>query len=209
LLLFLLASALTIVFVACAGGEAAPSAEQRATVAKPTIRTTVYFLTKDASAPLGVRRAIDRTSPYAREALDELLGGPTTTERKRGITTAIPTQAHLVSLRLVTRRAGTDAFINLTEVPPAAGVSPGKQPSVLMRVRALTQIARTLIGLSDIARVWVRVDSRPWDLPRINGRLGDAPTDYQRLRGWWRICAGQRTRNERAAGLSRCFSALP
>src|SRR5215216_6717025 len=57
----------------------------------------------------------------------------------------------------VTRPAGTEAFIDLKGIPPVAGVPPGKQPSVLMRVRALTQIARTLIGLSDIARVRVRV----------------------------------------------------
>lgn len=177
--------------------------------APQTFETTVYFLTEDAGPLLGVRRTLPARSPDAREALIALLAGPNSNERSRGLITAFPRPARLVSLRLLTRRAGTDAFINLTGVPPVAGVTPGRQPSVLMRVRALTQIARTLIGLSDIARVRVRVDSQPWDLPRIDGRLGGAPTDYQRLRGWWRICAGQRTPTERAAGLSRCFAALP
>lgn len=193
--------------IGCAGGEGASSAAPGGT--PETFKTTVYLLTEDAGAPLGVRRTLSARSPRAREALIALLAGPTSSERSRGLVTALPRRARLVSLRLVTTAAGTDAFVSLTGIPPVAGVPPGKQPSVLMRVRALTQIARTLIGLSDIARVWVRVDGHPWDLPRMDGQLGDAPTDYRRLRGWSRICAGQRTRAERAGDLSRCFAALP
>lgn len=210
-----LAVAAVLVLVAAMIGVTGCGATKRASSAAPpsrtpqTFETTVYFLTEDAGAPLGVRRTLPAHSPHAREALIALLAGPNSNERKRGLVTAFPRPTRLVTLRLITRPAGTDAFINLTGIPPVAGIPPGKQPSVLMRVRALTQLARTLIGLSDIARVWVRVDSRPWDLPRIDGRLGDRATDYQRLRGWWRICAGQRTRSERAAGLSRCFAALP
>jgi sporulation and spore germination protein len=194
--------------VGCGATKGASSAAPPSRTAR-TFETTVYFLTEDAGAPLGVRRTLPARSPHAREALTALLDGPNSNERNRGLVTAFPLRARLVSLRLVARPAGTDAFIDLTGIPPVAGVLPGKRPSVLMRVRALTQIARTLIGLSGIGRVWVRVDSRPWDLPRIDGRLGDGPTHYQRLRGWSRICAGQRTLNERAAGLGRCFAALP
>lgn len=174
-----------------------------------TFETTLYFLTRDASAPAGVRRTVPARSPYAREALRALVAGPRASDRKRGMITAIPQDARLASLRLVHRRTGTDAFVNLSGLPPVAEIPPGKRPSVLMQVRVLTQIARTLIGLSDIARVWVRVDGSPWDLPRMDGRLGDRATDYDRLRGWWRVCAGQRTASERAAGLGRCFAALP
>jgi hypothetical protein len=55
-----LASALAVVFVGC--GATAPSAEQGAAAPKRTLRTTVYFLTDDAAAPLGVRRTVDRES---------------------------------------------------------------------------------------------------------------------------------------------------
>jgi hypothetical protein len=209
------AAAVILVLVAAMVGAIGCGATKRASSNAPptrtpkTFETTLYFLTQDADAPLGARRTLPARSPRARGALMALLAGPNPNERDRGLVTAVPRSARLVTLRLVTRPAGTEAFIDLKGIPPVAGVPPGKQPSVLMRVRALTQIARTLIGLSDIARVRVRVDSRPWDLPRIDGQLGDRPTDYQRLRGWSRICAGQRTRHERAASLSRCFAALP
>jgi spore germination protein GerM len=55
-----------------------------------TTRTTVYFLTDDGAAPIGVRRTIKRKSAYAREALKALLAGPTPEEEEAGITTAIP-----------------------------------------------------------------------------------------------------------------------
>lgn len=168
--------------------------------------TTLYFLTPDGAAPIGVRRTLPRQSPQARQALEALLAGPTPAE---GVLTVIPADVRLRSLVLEPRRRGSDALVDLTGLPPAAGVPPGRRPSVLLHVRVLTQIARTLIGLSDIARVRVRVDGRPWDLPGMDGRLRDRPTDYERLRGWTRICAGQRTPGERAAGLSRCFAALP
>jgi hypothetical protein len=190
-----------------AASSATSSAPHRR--APRTFETTLYFLVRDASAPAGVRRALRARAPHALEALDALLAGPTVAERSRGLVTLIPRAARLVSLRLAARREGTDAFVSVKGLPPVAGLAPARQPSVLMRIRVLTQIARTLIGLSDIARVWVRVSGRPWDLPRTDGRLGDSPTDYDRLRGWWRICAGQRTASERAAGLSRCFAALP
>ncbi len=197
LVLLSLAGALTVVFVGCAGGEAAP---------KRTLRTTVYLLTDDATAPLGVRRTIDRESPYAREALDALLDGPTAAERKRGITTAIPDQARLVSLTLKGRERVV-AVVNLTRLPSAQGQR-GKEATLGMRVRVITQIARTLIGLSGIVSVEIRADEKPWDLWTMDGRIVRTETDYDRLRGWMLICGG-RSREERKLGLSRCFSALP
>jgi hypothetical protein len=77
-----------------------------------------------------------------------------------------------------------------------------------MRVRVITQIARTLIGLSGISRVEIRVEGKPWDLWTIEGQIIRTKTDYDRLRGWTRICGG-RNSEERNLGLSRCFSALP
>jgi spore germination protein GerM len=206
LVLLSLALALTIVFVSYAGGEAASSAGRSAKAAAQTTRTTVYFLSDDAAAPLGVRREINRDSPYAREALDELLDGPTAAERRRGITTAIPAEAHLVSLTLK-RRERVVAFVNLAGLPPAEGRQ-GEQATLGMRVRVITQVARTLIGLSGITSVEIKVDGKPWDLWTMNGGIARMETNYERLRGWTLIC-GVRSSAERKLGLNRCFSALP
>jgi spore germination protein GerM len=164
----LLASALTITFVGCAGGEAGG----RANAAPKTIRTTVYFLTDHGAAPIGVRRNIDRASPYAREALDVLLAGPTAAERKRGITTAIPDQAHLVSLNLKGRERVV-ARVNLAGMPPAQGRQ-GERATLGMRVRVITQIARTLIGFTSVE---IRVDEEPWDLWTMDGRIAGTKTN--------------------------------
>lgn len=77
-----------------------------------------------------------------------------------------------------------------------------------MRLRVITQVARTLIGVSGVERVELRVDGKPWDLWTMDGRILRTETDYDRLAGWTRVC-GDRSVEERELGLSRCFSALP
>ena len=202
-----IAAAIALVAAGCAAAGSEVSAA--APAAPRAFETTLYFLTADGAAPIGVRRALARRSPQAQLALEALLAGPSPAERELGLVTAIPAQTRLRSLVLEPGRRGSDAFVDLTGLPPIAAVAPSRRPSVLRQIRVLTQIARTLIGLSDVARVWVRVNGRPWDLPRMDGRRGASPTDYDRLRGWSRICAGQRTPSEQAARLSRCFAALP
>ena len=199
-------SGLLVVAGGCGGEAAAPQSEQAPHSPGPTLRTTVYFLADDAAAPSGVRRSIARESPYARIALDVLVQGPTAAERRRGITTAIPDQARIRSLTL-RGRGRVLAVVNLTGLPPAQGRQ-GEEATLGARVRVITQIARTLIGLSGIAGVQVRVDGKPWDLWTMDGRIVQTKTDYDRLRGWTRICGG-RNADERKLGLSRCFSALP
>ena len=198
-----LASLLVLGVVACGGGDATRPAAQEAPTPRPALRTTVYFLTDKGAAPLGVRRTIARRSPHARQALEALFAGPTAGERKRGITTAIPTQARLLSLILKERDR---AVINVSGLPPAKGRQ-GAEATLGQRVRVITQIARTLIGVSGIERVEIRADSNPWDLWTMDGRIVRAQTDYDRLRGW-RICGG-RSAEERRLNVSRCFSALP
>jgi spore germination protein GerM len=201
-----IASALMLASAGCGDSQSIPSAEEVSAVPKPAIRTTVYLLAEDGAAPLGVRRALDRNSPYAREALKTLLSGPTAAERKRGMTTAIPSRARLTSLTLKGRDRAV-ALISLTGLPPAQGRQ-GEEASLGMRVRVITQIARTLIGLSGVARVEISVDRKPWDLWTMDGRIVRTQTGYDRLRGWTRIC-GDRSPEERKLGFSRCFSALP
>jgi len=70
----------------------------------------------------------------------------------------------------------------------------------------MTQIARTLIGLSDIERVRLRVDGRAWGLWDMQGNVRDDPIDYDRLRGFFDICAAT-PGTEAVPG--NCFSALP
>jgi spore germination protein GerM len=166
--LFLLwLAGLLIVAGGCGGDSAAPSFEQASDTPRPTFRATVYFLTDDAAAPIGVRRTIARESPYARDALDALVEGPTAAERRRGISTAIPDQARVVSLTLRSRQRVL-AVVNLTGLPPAQGRR-GEEATLGMRVRVITQIARTLIGLSGIAGIEVKVDGKPG----TSGRLTD------------------------------------
>ena len=197
---------LLIVAGGCGGDTAARPSEQAPDAPRPTLRATVYFLTDDGAAPLGVRRTVARESPHAREALDALLGGPTAAERRRGIRTAIPDQGRVVSLTLRGRQRVL-AVVNLSGLPPAQGRQ-GEEATLGMRVRVITQIARTLIGLSGIAGVKIRVEGKPWDLWTMDGRIVRAETDYDRLREWTGICGG-RNSEERKLGWSRCFSALP
>ena len=70
----------------------------------------------------------------------------------------------------------------------------------------MTQVARTLIGLNDIERVWLRVDGRAWGLWDLEGNIRDDAIDYDRLRGFFHVCAAKRG-TEAVPG--DCFTALP
>ena len=59
-----------VVVTGCGAGAVTPTAQQGAAAPRPPLRTTVYFLSDDGVAPIGVRRTINRGSPYAREALE-------------------------------------------------------------------------------------------------------------------------------------------
>jgi len=144
-----------------------------------------------------VRRSLPRRSPLAREALSALLRGPTSTERAGGVTSALPREARIRSIRLAPALgpdAGT-ATIDLGGMRFGAGTTARQE-------RTATQIARTLIGLSGIERVVLRADGRPWPFVDHAGRVIDLPVDYRRLLGWTRVCPV-------LEGPSGCFSALP
>ena len=166
------------------------------------LRTTVYFLTDDGTALLGARRDLARRdgTGTARLALEELLAGPTSAERRSGVTTAVPTEATIRSLTIERRAAGSDAFVDLSGLPSA------DDSGAVQRVRVMTQVARTLIGLGDIERVWLRVDGRSWGLWDMEGNIRDDPIDYDRLRGFFHVCAAK-PGTEAVPG--DCFTALP
>jgi hypothetical protein len=88
-----------------------------------TFETTVYFLTDGGRAPLGVRRTLVKQRPSQgaslRAAIASLLAGPTRSERRAGIASAIPSGTHLLSLSFK-GRGGSDAVLNLHGLPPDA-----------------------------------------------------------------------------------------
>jgi spore germination protein GerM len=183
------AAVVTASGLACGTGteDAARDLAEQGTATQPgTTRTTIYLLTDGGAAPIGVRRTIMAKSPYAREALKALLGGPTAEEAEEGITTAIPDGTRLVSMTY--ERHGADETVDLVGLPPE-GVD------VLQQLRLITQIARTLIGASGIERVWLRNEGRPWGLTRMNGTIDNGPFEYRDLVGWdvGRGCPGTET----------------
>jgi hypothetical protein len=197
-------AALLLAGPACGG--ASPEFRSESEAAPRTLRTTIYLLADNGAAPVGVRRTINRRSPFAREAILALLAGPSAAERRRGLVTALPTRTGLLSLTFKGRDA-TTAVVDLSGLPPARG-RPREAATLGMRVRILTQLARTLIGTSGIERIQLRVGGTPWDLWTMDGGIARTTTDYGRLLGWTRIC-GDRSPAERERGLTRCFSAVP
>lgn len=161
-------------------------AEREITTQPGFTRTTIYFLTDDGTAPIGVRRTIRARSPYAREALEALLAGPTAEEAENGIETAIPARTRLLSM--TSERHGADVTVNLSALPP-------EDADVLRQHRAITQITRTVIGVSGIERVWLLNDGRPWGLTLMDGRIDNGPFDYRDLVGLevGRGCPGTET----------------
>jgi len=177
----------------CGGGEQEPAAAASNRV--PTIGTTLYFLTPDGAAPIGVRREIPRTSPYALQALRALLAGPTEAERKQGITSAIPEAAELLTFRTEGKTTGV---VDLAGLPEEA--------NAVERVRVIIQITRSLVGLSGIERVRVRSDGEPWGLWLMSGGVADEAYGYEKLLGLSRVCVGK-SGTEIVEG--DCVSALP
>jgi hypothetical protein len=149
-------------------------------------RVTLYFLTDGGSAPLGVRRTVERrgTMPLARPALQALLRGP-----PPGLTSAIPHAARIRSLTVTQGRRFSTARVDLAGLP--------RHSDAVRIAQVGTQITRTLVGLSDIGRVYIRADGRPWNFFLMRGGIAKTPWDYSMLLGVW-IGSG-----------SKSFKALP
>jgi spore germination protein GerM len=147
--------------------------------APETTRVTLYFLAENRTIALGVRRdVVERTPPpwgsVAGGALDALLAGPTADEAATGLTTAIPPGTLLISLRS-RGEGGTGAIVNLSGLD---GVDDG-----IDRARVITQIVRTLVGISysSVARVWLREDGEPWGMYLMEGGVDGGPYDYSNI----------------------------
>jgi spore germination protein GerM len=145
-------------------------------------RATLYFLAEDGSISLGVRRdVLQRVPPpwgsTAGGALEALLAGPTGEEAAAGYTTAIPPGTRLLSLGS-RGKGGTGAIVNLSGLD---GVE-----DALDRARIITQIVRTLVGISygSVERVWLLEDGEPWGMYLMEGGVDNGPYDYDSIRGF-------------------------
>lgn len=190
--------ALSLVPAACGTGPA--DDRGRAAGGDNTRQATIYFLTDRGRAALGVRRPVEQLPWYEgggiRARLKVLLAGPTQEERRAGLTTALPDGTRIRSL---TSRGfgGTGEVIDLAGLPADA--------DALRRVRIITQVARTVIGVSGVRRIWIRSDGEPWHLWLMEGGIDTRPVDYDTLEGF-NVCAAK-PGTEAVRGV--CFSALP
>jgi spore germination protein GerM len=152
-----------------------------ATPSATRFRVTVYLLTDAQTAPLGVRRTVVRRSsaPLARLALQQLLAGPNARERSAGLTTAIPAAATIRSFSIRQLPRGSTATIDLAGLPPL------RKTNGVTIARIGTQIARTIIGLSDVTRVRIESNGRPWNFWLMSGGVSRQAWDYQLLVGLW------------------------
>jgi spore germination protein GerM len=162
------------------GGAAAPS-HSATSVSAQRFRITVYFLTDEQSAPLGVRRTAVRHgfAALARLALQQLLAGPSARERSEGLTSAIPAGAKIRSFSIVQQLKRSTATVDLTGLPSLATVN----GTTIARIG--TQIARTIIGLSGIERVRIESNGRPWNFWLMRGGISMRVWDYPLLVGLW------------------------
>jgi germination protein M len=112
----------------------APTTTTTTTETAPTVPTTlarVYFLRDGKVAPVG--REVPQTSAVAFAALEELLAGPSGTDRADGLTTALPANVSpgavtlvghvaVVDLPRLSRAALGQVVYTLTQFPTVSGV---------------------------------------------------------------------------------------
>jgi spore germination protein GerM len=172
--------ALLLAFVAGCGQTTASDSPPATNM--QTARVTLYFLAENGSVPLGVRRDVVRRVPppwgtVAGGALEALLTGPAEEEAAAGLRTAIPAGTTLISLRF-RDKGGTGVVVNLSGLD---GVDDG-----LDRARVITQIVRTLVGISygSVERVWLLEEGEPWGMYLMDGGIDNGPFDYDTISGF-------------------------
>jgi germination protein M len=122
---------------------------------------------------VSVRRTHEATPRVATAAIEELLAGPTRTERASGVDTAIPAGTRLVGISI---KAGV-AIIDLTSEYQSGG------GSLSMQVR-LGQIVYTLTQFPTVKKVSFRLDGTPVNVFSSEGIVLSHPVgrgDYKDL----------------------------
>lgn len=122
---------------------------------------TVYLVREDrlVRSPRSVRGTSDVDA-----AVRGLLQGPTRSEVRAGIFTAIPPDAELLDIRI----AGTIAEVDLSREFEA----PGSRQGVVLR---LAQVVWTVTGLPDMSAVRFLVDGEPADVLTAAGTVVERP----------------------------------
>jgi hypothetical protein len=121
-------------------------------------------------------------------------------EASAGLTTAIPPGTRLISLDSW-GKGGTGAVVGLSGL---AAVE-----YALDRARVITQIVRTLVGISgsSVERVWLLEEGQPWGMDLMEGGVDNGPVDYATLAGFTSVRPGgqgdPKVRPLRRASVSR------
>jgi len=129
------------------------------------------FLVRD-----GVLVGVNRTTAQRKDAtatLADLLAGPTTDERMKGLTTALPAEAGVLGVRLERDLA----LVTLSDQLSDSGRSD--------QVLALAQVVSTLDALPEVTAVRFLQGGLPLNVPRGDGVLATYPltaADYAALR---------------------------
>ena len=120
-----------------------------------------------------VRRTVQATEGIGRAAVEQLLAGPTETERSGDVTTAVPTGTRLLDLDI----SGGVATVDLSSEFESGG------GSLSMQMR-LAQVVYTLTQFPTVKSVRFRLDGEPVEVFSGEGIVLDEPVsrgDYEDL----------------------------
>jgi germination protein M len=177
----LLAGALGFVLAGCGSERAVslgPATEGSSTSRSEVTGTVPRSLSLEVWFARGdrlvaARRIHARTLGVATAALEELLAGPTRSERAAGLTTAVPSGTRLLGISI----KGGVATADLTSEYQSGG------GSLSMQVR-LGQVVYTLTQFPTVRRVRFQLDGAPVDVFSSEGIVLDHPvgrSDYENL----------------------------
>ena len=71
-------------------------------------------------------------------------------------------------------------MVNLSGLPSA-------NTGALRKVQIITQVARTVIGVSGVERIRLRSNGMPWDLWTMQGGIVNRLIDYRALLGFYGV----------------------
>ncbi|HVL33530.1 MAG TPA: GerMN domain-containing protein [Actinomycetota bacterium] len=173
--IFALASMLLVSCAASSGPVVIPSEElpfrvQRSPSIEPTgeaqNRVTLGLARLGRVFP--VQRRVPSAATTAEAVMRALLDGPTTRERARRITTAIPTGTRLLDVTVRDRLAD----VNLSREFQA----PAAHDEIVLRV---AQVVFTLIALPHVSQATFRIDGEPVDVVTASGTTVHRPVTWE------------------------------
>jgi spore germination protein GerM len=129
----------------------------------PTALATIYLVVKEGDRDR--LQAVDRLVPTpstVEKVVRKLLGGPSDTEARRGLRTAIPASTTILSAPV----ASSIATIDL------AGAVPGGNEEQII---AIAQMVFTATSLPGVVGVRFTLEGRPIEVPAGDGSLTQAP----------------------------------